>query len=78
MELVKVRVSDVLFEQIATNRYRVFVDNKLVNDTSNAAEAKIWFCGEVERKLNKYLSEKLRDQGIDPMTGKIGAIKVKQ
>ncbi len=75
MYFIKERVGDIKFEQIAANRYRVIVGSTIVNETSNAAEAKIWFCGEVERKLDKHISALLEKQGINPLTGAIGRIK---
>ena len=69
MEFIKQRVGNIYFDQYGISDFRVIVDNKVVRATANAAEAKIVFLGEVERKLDKALSAELRKQGINPMTG---------
>lgn len=75
MELIKVRVSDVLFEQLSIDKYRVFVGEKLVKETESPIEAQIRFNKEVERKLNKYINGKLIKQGISPIIGAIDGVR---
>lgn len=75
MELIKVRVSDVLFEQLSIDKYRVFVGEKLVKETESPIEAQIRFNREVERKLNRYINGKLIKQGISPMIGAIDGVR---
>lgn len=69
IELIKQRVDNICFDQYEPDRFRILIDRKTILDTNNAAEAKMCFLGEIERKVNKHLSALLEKQGINPVFG---------
>lgn len=75
MELIKVRVSDVLFEQLSIDKYRVFVGEKMVKETESPIEAQIRFNREVLHKLNRHINGKFIEQGISPVIGAIDGVR---